>query len=176
MRLFVAICFDEPCKDVLCAAIAGLKSHARQGNFSRRESLHLTLAFLGETNRIDSAKRALGSIHAESFAMELAGLGCFQRSGGDLWWMGVPENGALTALQQQVNAALMQAGFSLEKRAFRPHLTLGRQVILEPGFRAKDYGQTLPPARMLVKEIALMESRRVNGLLQYVPRFVQPIG
>lgn len=157
---FVAICFDEPCKDVLCAAIAGLKSHARQGNFSRRENLHLTLAFLGETNRIDSAKRALGSIRAESFAMELAGLGCFQRSGGDLWWMGVPENGALTALQQQVNAALMQAGFSLEKRAFRPHLTLGRQVILEPGFRAKDYGQTLPPARMLVKEIALMESRR----------------
>lgn len=62
------------------------------------------------------------------------------------------------------------------KAAFRPHLTLGRQVILEPGFRAKDYGQTLPPARMLVKEIALMESRRVNGLLQYVPRFVQPIG
>lgn len=87
MRLFVAICFDEPCKDVLCAAIAGLKSHARQGNFSRRENLHLTLAFLGETNRIDSAKRALGSIRAESFAMELAGLGCFQRSGGDLWWM-----------------------------------------------------------------------------------------
>lgn len=43
-------------------------------------------------------------------------------------------------------------------------------------FSAKDYGQTLPPARMLVKEIALMESRRVNGLLQYVPRFVQPIG
>ena len=73
MRLFVAICFDEPCKDVLCAAIAGLKSHARQGNFSRRENLHLTLAFLGETNRIDSAKRALGSIRAESFAMELAG-------------------------------------------------------------------------------------------------------
>jgi len=27
-----------------------------------------------------------------------------------------------------------------------------------------------------VKEIALMESQRVNGLLQYVPRFVQPIG
>ena len=160
MRLFVAICFDEPCKDVLCAAIAGLKSHARQGNFNRRENLHLTLAFLG----------------AVSLAMVLAGLGCFQRSGGDLWWMGVPENGALTALQQQVNAALMQAGFSLEKRAFRPHLTLGRQVILEPGFRAKDYGQTLPPARMLVKEIALMESQRVNGLLQYVPGFVQPIG
>ena len=78
MRLFVAICFDEPCKDVLCAAIAGLKSHARQGNFSRRENLHLTLAFLGETNRIDfGPKRALGSIRAESFAMELAGWDAF---------------------------------------------------------------------------------------------------
>lgn len=65
---------------------------------------------------------------------------------------------------------------SLEKRAFRPHLTLGREVILEPGFQAKDYGKTLPPTRMQVTEIALMESRRVNGLLQYVPRFVQPIG
>ena len=70
----------------------------------------------------------------------------------------------------------MQAGFSLESGPSGRILTLGRQVILEPGFRAKDYGQTLPPARMLVKEIALMESQRVNGLLQYVPRFVQPIG
>ena len=174
MRLFVAICFDEPCKDVLCAAIAGLKSHARQGNFSRRENLHLTLAFLGETNRLAAAKQALQSIHAEPFSIELAGLGYFQRSGSGLWWMGVAENKALAALQQQVVTAL--ASFSLEKRAFRPHLTLGREVILEPGFQAKDYGKTLPPTRMQVTEIALMESRRVNGLLQYVPRFVQPIG
>lgn len=122
MRLFVAICFDEPCKDVLCAAIAGLKSHARQGNFSRRENLHLTLAFLGETNRLAAAKQALQSIHTEPFSIELAGLGCFQRSGSGLWWMGVAENKALAALQQQVVTAL--AGFSLEKRAFRPHLTL----------------------------------------------------
>lgn len=176
MRLFVAIGFDEPCMDVLCTAIAGLKSHAQQGNFSRRENLHLTLAFLGETKRLEAAKQALQSIRADSFCMELSGLGCFQRNGSALWWMGVTENKALAALQRQVAAALALAGFSLEKPAFQPHLTLGREVILEPGFQAEAYGKTLPPARMQVTEIALMESRRVNGLLQYVPRFVQPIG
>ncbi len=175
MRLFVAIRLEEPCRDLLCTAISGLKSHARQGNFSRRENLHLTLAFIGETNRLDAAKQALGVMRAEPFTMELAGLGSFRRSGGDLWWMGVAENDALSALQQQVDTALAKAGFSLEKRKFRPHLTLGREVVLEPGFNAEAFGKSLPPARMQVREIVLMESRRSSGVLQYVPRFVQPL-
>ena len=107
--------------------------------------------------------------------MELSSLGRFQRSGGDIWWMGVAENDALSALQQQVAAALTKAGFSLEKRKFRPHLTLGREVVLEPSFNAEAFSKSLPPARLQVKEIVLMESRRINGVLQYVPRFVQPL-
>lgn len=43
-------------------------------------------------------------------------------------------------------------------------------------FSGKGLRPNAAACRMLVKEIALMESRRVNGLLQYVPRFVQPIG
>lgn len=136
MRLFVAVCLDASCKDMLCTAIAGLKGHACHGNFSRRDNLHLTLAFIGETNRLDAANQALSSIRAEPFTMELSSLGRFQRSGGDLWWIGVAENDALSALQQQVAAALTKAGFSLEKRKFRPHLTLGREVVLEPGCRS----------------------------------------
>lgn len=175
MRLFVAVCLDASCKDMLCTAIAGLKGHACHGNFSRRDNLHLTLAFIGETNRLDAANQALGSIRAEPFTMELSSLGRFQRSGGDIWWMGVAKNDALSALQQQVAAALTKEGFSLEKRKFRPHLTLGREVVLEPGFHAEAFGKSLPPARLQVREIVLMESRRINGVLQYVPRFVQPL-
>lgn len=75
MRLFVAIRLDASCKDVLCTAIAGLKGHASHGNFSRRDNLHLTLAFIGETNLLDAANQALGSIRAEPFTMEPPALG-----------------------------------------------------------------------------------------------------
>lgn len=175
MRLFVAIRLEDVCRDTLCTAIAGLRRHARQGHFTRRDNLHLTLAFLGETTRLDAAGEAVGSIQAEPFSIELVGLGRFRRNGGDLWWMGVAENNALTALQQQLQAALARAGFSLEKRTFRPHLTLGREVILDPGFEPGALECTLSPARMQVREIALMESRRTNDILQYTPRFVHPL-
>lgn len=175
MRLFVAICLNEPCKDALCAAAAQLRQHAQRGNFCRRENLHLTLAFLGETARLDAARRALGAVQAEPFPLELTGLGRFHRAGGDLWWMGVSENGALTALQRQVCAALAAEGFSLEKRAFRPHLTLGREVLLKPGFDPTRSAGQIPSAQMQVKQIHLMESRRVNGALQYIPRLTQSL-
>ncbi len=174
MRLFVAICLTEACKDALCAASAQLRQHALRGNFSRRENLHLTLAFLGETARLDAAKRALGAVQAEPFSLRLAGLGRFRRGSGDLWWMGVSESGALTALQRQVYEALAAEGFSLEKRAFHPHLTLGREIILENGFDPTR-AIRIPPMGMQVAQISLMESRRISGVLQYIPRAAQPL-
>lgn len=175
MRLFVAVRLDEACTDALCDAIAALRGHARQGNFTRRENLHLTLAFLGETARPGLAKQAVGAVRASGFTLEFTGLGRFRRSGGDIWWMGCAESAALAALHAQVQSKLASAGFSLENRPFRPHLTLGREVLLEPGSEPLLLARAFPPTQMMVTEIALMESRRSNGALQYAPRSVQPL-
>ena len=46
MRLFLAIELSDAVKNQLCAAMDTLRANARSGNFTRRENLHLTLAFL----------------------------------------------------------------------------------------------------------------------------------
>lgn len=48
MRLFIAINFDDTELDAFEAARERLRDQAGAANYSRRENLHLTLAFLGE--------------------------------------------------------------------------------------------------------------------------------
>lgn len=170
MRLFIAILPDEPCKRRLRAAVDGLRGYARHGDFTKRENLHLTLAFLGEAPGLGRAQAAMAQIQAAPFRLDLAGLGRFQRPEGDLWWMGVGESPALAALQRQLSLVLGGQGFPLEERPFCPHLTLARRVRLQPGFAQEELEQALPCAAMWVDSISLMESHRPHGELVYSER------
>jgi len=168
MRLFVALLLTGEMKDALCQAQAKLKALARSGNFSRRENLHLTLAFLGEcppsaVHRIRRAMTAAAEA-AGPFPMTLDRLGRFRRPGADLWWAGVKRQETLTRLAQDLQRQLRQEGFSLEERPFAAHLTLARQVEA-PGLRPEDI--PLAPHTQQVCAMSLMESTRVNGVLTY---------
>ncbi len=171
MRLFIALCLDEACKNRLCGAMEGLRSFALQAQCTRRENLHLTLAFLGEVPGLEGAQAAMAGVRARPFRLELGGLGRFERPEGDLWWMGVQRNPALEALQKQLCAQLRRQGFRLEERPFRPHLTLARRVRLGPGFAPRQLADRLPPAGMAVERISLMESSRPQGRLVYTERW-----
>ena len=48
MRLFIAVNFDEKELDMFESARDRLRAQAGRASYSRRENLHLTLAFLGE--------------------------------------------------------------------------------------------------------------------------------
>ena len=48
MRLFIAILFEENIINALTHFQDNLKAKGVKGNFSRRENLHITLAFIGE--------------------------------------------------------------------------------------------------------------------------------
>lgn len=134
MRLFVALKLSEPVLDRLSKTTRELKTHAVSGRFSHRENLHLTLAFIGETTNVSGAKQALSQISAPAFEMTIAGGGRFKRDGGDIVWAGVEKNRSLEQLAAQVQALLRKKGFVLQERPFAAHLTLGREVILEPDF------------------------------------------
>ena len=61
MRLFIAINFGENELDAFEAARDRLRERAGRANYSRRENLHLTLAFLGEQPqaRLPDARAAM---------------------------------------------------------------------------------------------------------------------
>jgi len=166
MRLFIAINFSNEIKKRLAAAQDLLKKQAMKGNFTRPENLHLTLIFLGEItqDRLAAVKRSIDSIEGKAFELNTKGLGRFRRGGGDIWWTGIDGSPMLTRIYTTLADSLSDAGFEIEKRAFKPHLTLAREVFLKND-------ETMPgpvdSINIAVGKISLMKSERINGTLTY---------
>ena len=169
MRLFIAVNFDEKVKD----RISSIQNELRQvaeGNFSRRDNFHLTLAFLGEQDeeRAEMVKRIMRTLTVKPMTLVFTKTGCFNRPQGDVWWLGPEKNEQLFSLQQELADKLRRFGFDLEDRPYSPHITLARKVRLRP--------QSKPP---LLKEkfsataehVSLMLSHRVDGKLTYTEIF-----
>lgn len=163
MRAFIALNFNEELKAALESAIKQLQSQAESGRFTRRENLHLTLAFLGETTKVDSICRCLNQLSAKPFELYLGSAGRFSRAGGDLYWIGIQKNPQLSLLYRDLTAALIREGFSVEAGEFRPHITIGREI------KAKEPVISLPPVQMRVERVSLMKSERIQGKLVYTP-------
>lgn len=167
MRLFIAVNFDEKTKAALWQAAQRLEENAVSGNFTRRENMHLTLAFIGETQKLPLVKEAMEEIDGAPFDLRMGRLGRFKRQGGDILWLGVEKCAELARIQAGLTRSLLQKGFPMEQREFRPHLTLGRQVVLREPFRQKDWEQAAGTLVQRVAQIDLMESKRVGGTLVY---------
>ena len=167
MRLFVAIELPQELKDALASVIASLKAQGARANFTRRENMHLTLAFIGETHRLAEAKAALDTVKARPFRVALGGSGAF----GDLLWAGLRREPDLDFLAAKVREALNAAAFALDPKPFRPHITLARRAVCEGKPRLE-----LPAVSAPVTEFVLMRSDRVDGRLVYTPVFRKALG
>ncbi|UCV17436.1 RNA 2',3'-cyclic phosphodiesterase [Ferribacterium limneticum] len=107
------------------------------GRATRRDTIHLTLAFLGNVPeaRLPELSKAVTSLRAEPFAINVNQLGFWAHN--HLLWAGCKAPSAhLDALSSQLRQALARAGFRVggEGRDFVPHVTLVRRVpeVTEP--------------------------------------------
>ena len=166
MRLFIAINFLEEIKDSLVDAIKDLKEQSLGGNFSRRENLHLTLCFIGETTKVNVIKKIMEKIESESFELSFKGFGRFKRKEGDIFWIGVEQNPKLIALWRYLTDELIAEGFDIEDRDYKPHITMGRKVLTQ-----KYPSIDVPDERFKVTKVDLMKSEHINGKLTYTPLF-----
>ena len=164
MRLFVALHFSPEIKTVLLSAIEDLRRQST-GNFTRPENLHLTLAFIGESDLVTDIKSALSAVIAVPFELTVGGAGKF----GDLWWAGVDKNPALSALADAVRGELLKHHIDFDPKPFKAHITLAREVA------AKNIQLTIPTTSMTVSRISLMRSDRINGKLTYTEVFGKPL-
>lgn len=132
MRTFIAINLNPDLKDTLANLVARLEKKGGHVKWVNQESMHLTLKFLGEIDENtalkieDVLKRISG--HTKPFILSLRGAGYFpqDRRNPRVLWIGLSEEKALIALEEELEAELEKLGFSREKRKFHPHLTLGR--------------------------------------------------
>ncbi|MHA7870825.1 MAG: RNA 2',3'-cyclic phosphodiesterase [Hyphococcus sp.] len=121
-RLFVGLAMPEPIIDALSALQSGVEG----ARWRPLENFHLTLAFIGETDRhgFSDAVEALSQIDAPAFDLKLSGVGSFGERSPRALWAGAAPNPDLLHLQSKVETALRRKGFNLEKRKFTPHVTL----------------------------------------------------
>lgn len=95
------------------------------------KQLHLTLFFLGETteNQASLIAKMLEERLAlfSSFELKLKGLGVFGASEKPtVLWTGVELCDELLELHKIVTEQIVSLGFAADRRAYNPHVTLGR--------------------------------------------------
>jgi 2'-5' RNA ligase len=169
MRLFIAVTLDEKTRRAFAELQSLLKAQALNGNFSRPENLHVTLVFLGEvdTAKLDTLKTAvaLGCGRHTPFTVLWNRSGCFSRS--NAWWAGASDpGGRLSALRNDLCAALDKAGVGFDRKPFKAHITLARKVTHDAPIKLPE--TDIP---VTVKRVSLVESSRKNGVLVYTELF-----
>ncbi|MGW5735487.1 MULTISPECIES: RNA 2',3'-cyclic phosphodiesterase [Streptomyces] len=177
MRLFAAVLPPPAAADELAGAVATLKTLPGAGDlrWTRRESWHITLAFLAEveedtlpelTERLSRVAR-----RTAPFPLSLHGGGHF----GDraLWAGAGGDVAALRLLAGRADAAARRCGITMEEhRRYRPHLTLARGHG-EPSLRAYAEGLAeFAGTEWTVGELCLVRSNLpVSGVPGERPRY-----
>ncbi len=162
MRLFVAIDIDEAIRARISDYVARLKERGAGARFVSPASYHITLKFLGETNRRDEIVAALRETRVERFELSLRGTGFFPNERSPrVFWAGIEAPANLAQLAERISAAMEPMGFRREG-AFKPHLTLARSGSGSPHQMAK--GRSVPGFER-VRELIRSEAQPEFGTM-----------
>ena len=154
MRLFIAIQFDRTVLDALTKFQEAMKAQGVTGDYTRRENLHLTLAFIGDYGNPDEVLDAMEQVSFRPFPVRLEGVGNY----GDLFWAGIAKNEELAALVRRLRKVLFEREIPFDKKKFSPHITLIRKVSYRNGWKIPV--PDAPAGEMEVNRISLMKSER----------------
>ncbi len=124
-RLFVAL----PVPEEISAGLMALQSGVPDARWVPAENFHVTLCFAGEVQGavMRDFEEELGDISGPRFAVALSGVE--QLSSGKqpkVLAASVEKSERLDWLQQKVSTVARNCGIEVERRKFRPHVTLAR--------------------------------------------------
>ncbi len=144
MRLFVAVNFPEEVKNEIGRTIEKLVADFPQVAWTKKESIHLTVKFLGnidgkfkaqnsnvktneEDRLLEKIKQGIEEavVGIKPFELVFDKLGYFERE-QLIVWLGAKTNSYLDLLIKQLDIEMKQLGFDKKRREFTPHITLGR--------------------------------------------------
>jgi RNA 2',3'-cyclic 3'-phosphodiesterase len=132
MRLFVALDIDDRVRGRIARFLDGVRGFAPDARWVRPESLHVTLKFIGEKSAedIEGVKRALATIAADKFELNLRSYGFFPGLRAPrVFWVGIEGGTKLISLAATVDERLAQLDIPKEEHVFSPHLTLARGAV-----------------------------------------------
>ena len=160
-KLFFALWPDAQVRADLAQA-AQRMHRVVEGKRSRDDSLHLTLAFLGEVE-VAYLPRLLApprDVFTTAFLLTLNKWGCWSHN-GVAWAAPSHTPDSLRELVGNLEVWLRTAGFELEHRAFTPHVTLVRKAQCAP------LPDAMMPIAWQVSAFALIHSHFQGGAPHY---------
>ncbi|MDQ4038287.1 MAG: RNA 2',3'-cyclic phosphodiesterase [Actinomycetota bacterium] len=164
-RLFVALKPPRAALDELSGAVQPLRDDAPAARWTRLDSWHLTLEFLGavEEPGIVVLMQRLDLVAGQHGPIELSITGG-GRFGDRVLWAGITGDlEPLRRLARAVRAAALEAGVQVDSRPYRGHLTLARGA---PGINLRPLVERLRQfsgSAWAATELYLIESRLGAG-------------
>jgi 2'-5' RNA ligase len=152
LRLFFALWPDDAARAAL-ERWSGAIHRVAGGRATRADSIHMTLAFLGdcEPGRLDELKAVAAGVSVGPFELVLDENGYWKHN--RIAWAGASQiPAALETLVSDLRAALAAARFAFDPKPFVPHVTLVRKA--QPGFVMP----ALEPIRWQVTGFVLVRS------------------
>ncbi|MFQ6103494.1 MAG: RNA 2',3'-cyclic phosphodiesterase [Candidatus Glassbacteria bacterium] len=131
MRLFLAVLLPEDLKEALGHLITELSGTGASVKWVDPGNVHLTLKFLGEVEQwrepvIYEVSR-LAAKEVKPFRLKVENVGAFPSlKRPRVIWVGVGHSSHMATLHSRIEEGFQRIGFHLEKRAWTPHLTIGR--------------------------------------------------
>lgn len=129
MRLFIAVDIDDAIRERIVRFVEGVSGFAPDARWSKPESLHVTLKFIGEQpeSAFAGINHALSQIQAAPTEIHFRGYGFFPTAkSARVFWIGMETGPELAALASTIDNIMPSLGIAKEERAFNPHLTLAR--------------------------------------------------
>lgn len=132
VRIFVALNLGEALRARMDAELlAPLRDFVPGVRWAHPETLHVTLAFLGDRTAAEArdVEQVLRDIAVErsAFEVRLRGLGAFPNAARPrVVWLGLEDASYVRALHRSFERERGRLGVAAEGRAYHPHVTLGR--------------------------------------------------
>ena len=176
-RIFIAVKIEpgETLLKMISSLKAGLTNESIKWTIP--ENIHITLAFLGDTDERQIIKissmlkdKCKGS---GEFDLLIKGAGIFKNlSDPRVIWTGIEPSDSLINLFNSIKSGLSEEGVRLENRPFNPHLTLGRIKYLKDKELIKrliEKYQNREIQKLAVNEVILYESILLHSGPVYKP-------
>ena len=171
MRIFTGFCTNNETKSKINEHIDFLKEKAVSGNFTHFNNIHLTLIFLGEINdkQYKSLVRAVENVEFSPFEVQFDRIGKFEgRRGekGDLYWLGADKSDELNFVYKSLRDEIMGENLAFDGKSYKPHITLGRQVVLKNS--NEDICKKITPINFKIDKINIIKSEKTPNGVKYV--------
>ncbi|MBN1407070.1 MAG: RNA 2',3'-cyclic phosphodiesterase, partial [Calditrichaceae bacterium] len=167
IRSFIAIELPNEVKSQIESYVSELRKIAPNLKWVKKESLHITLKFLGNQppHTIENVIASLIPLkeYGKSFEIQIKNIGAFPNQNKPrVIWLGIEASPRELFFQTYawIEEQLEQLGFEKEKRKFSPHLTLARIKFPTDlkGLWGFTENQPFPVQSFKVTEIVLMRS------------------